>query len=57
MGQTKFQSPFSDRIFFSKLLFIALLDPFEIILDNLKNFDNCAILIYVLFDDLMRLEK
>ena len=51
MGQIKLQSPLFDKILITKLLFIARLDPFEIILDNLMNFDICTILIYDLFDD------
>ena len=51
MGQILLQSPLFDKKNLTKLLFIAQLDPFEIILDNLMNFDNCTILIYELFDD------
>ena len=51
MGQMKLQSPLFDKIFLTKLLFIAKSDPFEVILDSVMNFDNCAILIYDLFDD------
>ena len=51
MGQTKWQSPRFDKTFLKKLLFIAQLDTFKIVLDNLKNFENFAILIYDLFDD------
>ena len=51
MGQIKLQSPLFGKIFLTKLLIIAQLDPFEIILDNLMKFDNCTILIYALFDD------
>ena len=51
MGQIKWQNPLFDKMFLTKLLFIAQLDPFEIMLDNLMNFDNCTILIYDIFDD------
>ena len=51
MEEMKLQSSLCDKIFLTKSLFIAQLDPFEIILDNLMNFDNCKILIYDLFDD------
>ena len=44
MEQMKLQSPLFDKIFLTKSLFIAQLDPIEIILDNLMNFDNCTIL-------------
>ena len=55
MGQIKLQSPLFDKIFLTKLLLIAQLHPFEIILDSLMNFDNCAILICDLFDDINQL--
>ena len=51
MGQIKLQSPLFDKNFPIKSLFIAGLDPFDIILDNLMNFDNCTIVIYDFFDD------
>ena len=51
MGQIKWQNPLFDHIFLTKSLFIAQLDPLEITLDNLMNFDNCTILIYDLLDD------
>ena len=44
MGQIKFESPLFDGFFFQNCCllgesFIRLLGPFEIILDNLRNFD------------------
>jgi hypothetical protein len=55
MGQIKLQGPLFDKIFLTKLLFIARLYPFEIKLDNLMNFDISTILIYDLFDALIRI--
>ena len=51
MWQIKLQSPLFGKIFLTKSLFIAQLDPFKFILDSLMNFDNCKVLIYDLFDD------
>ena len=53
MGQIKLQSPLFDKIFLTKLLFIAQLDTFKIILNNLMNFDNCD----DLFDDFNQVLK
>ena len=51
MGQIKLQSPLFDKIFLTKLLFSVQLYLFEIVLDNLMNFDDCTMLIYDPFDD------
>ena len=57
MRQVKLQSPLFDKIFLTKSLFIAQLDPFKFILDSLMNFDNCKVLIYDLFDDFNQVKK
>ena len=57
MGQKKMKGPLFDKIFLTKSLFIAWLDPFEIIFDYMMNFDNSRILIHEFFDDFNQAKK